>query len=430
MTQKGPIGYAPASALSLMKILFINKYDVSGGAAIAPWRLHQQLERSGKTEDFFLVGIKKSSESYVFATRKPGIENNIERGVNLILNKLGLQYVWFPFSTGRIKKITARIKPDVIALQNIHGGYFKTELVSKLSRIAPVVWTLHDMWAFTANAAYVFGDESWKQMQGGKEEKKYFPTMGINTGKWLLKRKKKIYTASRLTVVCPSRWMERLARQSPVFEGKEMVCIPNGIDTAFFRPPEDKNKIRKELGISPEQKVLLLSAEKLLQSDYKGGKDLLEVLRLLDRPASDGITLLTLGRDSLPASYRYLQVRSMGYITDEAQIRQALQASDLFLHTARADNLPNTLIEAIACGVPCVAFDIGGCGDIVKDKENGCLIEPFDHSLFADSVWSLVSNPEKCQLFSRNARRLAEHNFDVRLMAERYMTLFKSLANN
>jgi glycosyltransferase involved in cell wall biosynthesis len=410
-----------------MKILFINKYDVSGGAAIAAWRLHERLESSCGTEDAFLVGIKRSPSGKVHLTRRPGFESIMERGINLLLNKAGLQYVWFPFSTGRIRRFAAAFKPDIIALQNIHGGYFQTTLVAELSSLAPVVWTLHDMWAFTGNAAYTFGDERWKQLRGGKGERRHFPAIGLETGHLLLKRKQKIYAGSRLTVVCPSRWLQRLAQQSPVFAGKLIKWIPNGIDTAFFCPPENKSAAKTALGIAPDRKVLLLSAEKLLKSDYKGGRDLLEILKLLDHAASGEITLLTLGHDPLPASYTHLQVKSMGYISEERQILQALQASDVYLHTARADNLPNTLIEAISCGVPCIAFDVGGCGEIVRDGENGCLIAPFDHALFADRVQYLIRNTQVHEQFSGNASRIARENFDLQMMSRRYFELFKAL---
>lgn len=353
----------------------------------------------------------------------------LERGTNFLFNQLGLQYVWFPFSTKRILKFAKEFQPDIISLQNIHSGYFKTSLIAELSKIAPVVWTLHDMWAFTANAAYTFGDESWKHMRSGKQERKQFPTIGLNTGNWLLKRKKKIYSKSNLSVVCPSQWLQQLAQQSPAFQGKEILHIPNGIDTKRFCPPLDKNKCKQELGISPEQQVLLLSAEKLTQSERKGGTELLEILKSLDRETTSPVTLLTLGHGTLPVTFQHLRIKAMGYISELKQIIQALQASDLFLFPSKADNLPNTLVEAIACGVPCITYDVGGCREIVKNELSGLIVPAGQPELFLHAILRLLDHPDMLASMRITARKQAVENFDVQLMAERYFALFKALSS-
>ena len=157
-----------------MKTLFINKYDTLGGAAKAAFRLNLGLRKYLNYDNYFLVGIKASNLEYVYKTRESGFENLVERGINFATNLIGFQYKWFPFSTRKIISVVRELKPDIISLHNIHGGYFKTSLIKELSKYAPIVWTLHDMWAFTANAAYTLGDDSWKSLKAGKKEKKYF----------------------------------------------------------------------------------------------------------------------------------------------------------------------------------------------------------------------------------------------------------------
>jgi glycosyltransferase involved in cell wall biosynthesis len=264
-------------------------------------------------------------------------------------------------------------------------------------------------------------------MRAAKDERKSFPAIGLNTGKWLLTRKRRIYAQSNLTIVCPSRWLQGLACESPLLQGKDIRWIPNGIDTGFFRPSVDKGAAKRALGIGPERKVVLLTAEKLLKSDYKGGADLLKVLKLLDTEQAAGVTLLTLGHDALPHTYSWLQTRSIGYMKEQTQILAALQASDVYIHTSRADNLPNTLIEAISCGLPCVAFDIGGCGEIVRQGENGFLIPPFHHQKFAEQTAYLLHREAEHRQFSEKAREIAVSDFDVTLMADRYFQLFSTL---
>jgi len=408
-----------------MKILFINKYDVAGGAAIAAWRLHERLEMAYANEDLFLVGIKRSDSPKVMETRKAGLENFLERGFNFALNRVGLQYFWFPFSTSRIRHFVQKIKPDIISLHNIHGGYFSTALIQELSQVAPVVWTLHDMWAFMANAAHAFGDESWKRLQPGRGEHHSYPSIGLPTGKRLLKRKMRLYKNSNLTIVTPSQWLYDLARQSPLLEHKRLVQIYNGIDLEKYCPG-DTASAKRSLGIDPEMKVISFSAEKLMASEHKGGNILLNVLRALDEGAVP-VCLLTIGGGHLPDIFQSLKILEMGYVTDEEKYIRCLQASDVYMHPAKADTLPNTLIEAIACGTPCVVFEVGGCPEIILDQENGYVVPTFDYTLFAERVRQLLHNDTHRSILSRQARMRAEKEFDIRIMAARYEELFRSL---
>lgn len=409
-----------------MRILFVNKYDVSGGAAIAAWRLHEQLEAELETENTFVVGVKRSQSPKVIESRKPGMESFLEKGSNFALNRLGLQYVWMPFSARRIRRIAAQLKPDIISLHNIHGGYFPIALVAELSRLAPVVWTLHDMWAFTANAAHTFGDESWKEMRPGPQEHRSFPSIGLKTGKWLIRRKQKLYAQSDLTIVTPSRWLCDLARQSPLLAGKRIIQIYNGVDLEKYRPG-DPAAAKRSLGIDPAMKVISFSAEKLMDSEHKGGQTLMDVLRMLDRLAEEPVCLLTMGGGQLPNTFRHLRVAAMGYLTDEEKYIRCLQASDLYIHPSKADTLPNTLIEAIACGTPCVVFDVGGCSEIVLNEENGYVVKAFDYSLFAERIRQVIQNEAHRTILAREARRWAEQQFDIRVMANRYGELFRSV---
>ena len=163
-----------------MKILFINISDTRGGAAKAAFRVGQYLKSEYKTKNLFLVRNKYSNDENVIQTRKNKIQAFVERWVNIFFNLVGLQYFYLPFSPKFIINKTKEFKPDIISLNNTIGGYFKTSDLKKISDIAPVVWTFHDMWPFTANAAQTFGDESWKQLKAGKKEKNDRTVLSMN----------------------------------------------------------------------------------------------------------------------------------------------------------------------------------------------------------------------------------------------------------
>jgi glycosyltransferase involved in cell wall biosynthesis len=345
------------------------------------------------------------------------------------MNKLGLQYKWFPFSSRFIVKKVKALDPDIISLHNIHGGYFKTSLLKKLSKIAPIVWTLHDMWGFTGNASHTFGDDSWKRLKAGKGEKDIYPRIGIDTGSRLLKQKKRIYEKSDIQVIAPSRWLYSLAGESPVFQKKSISHIFHGVDLTKFRQ-KDKISCRKAIGLKEDARVLIFSsASDLSQSHWKGGKLLIDVLTAINAKTTRPIDMLVLGRGELnrPKSWNHLTIHRIGYVFAEDLITALLSASDVFINATRAENLSLGMIEAIACGTPCVTFDVGGCREIIRDDISGYLIKPFDVEDFATKTTELLRDSKKLDDLSRTSREWAEKHFSLNDMVHSYHVLFTSL---
>ena len=411
-----------------MRILIINHADVQGGSAIAAYRLSKGLQRHHGVESYFMVGVKKTADPNVFCTRKSQNEYYIEFALDRLTNALGLQYQFFPFSTRAILKKAEELKPDLIYLRNTHGGYFKTSLISKLSRIAPVAWTLSDMWSFTGNCAHAFGDDSWKRM-GGCKDKSIYPAIGLNTGKWLLGQKRRIYRKSNISVVTPSKWLYNLAKESPAFEGKEIVQIYNGFDLDVFRP-KDKTACRTVLDIPPDAKVLMFGADSLADNPWKGGRDLFEILRAINSKVDYKVHLLVVGDGDLKglAHFENLVVHKVGRVQSDTLMDICYSAADIFIYPTRADNLPNALIESISCGTQCVTFDVGGCAEIIKDGVCGHVIEPFKTDVFAERTIETLMDGERLEKLSQSARRFAEENFSLEKMSANYYNYFMKVA--
>lgn len=413
-----------------MKILFINKYDITGGAGIAAFRLHSGLEKYHSTENKFLVGIKRSNHTFVIETRKAGLQNFIERGINYLQNRFGYQYYYFPFSSKTIIEYAQKFKPDIISLHNAHGGYLNLSLLPVLSHISPIVWTLHDMWAFTANAAHTHGDNSWERMKSGKNEKNYFPQIGIDRGTELLSRKQKIYGRTNITIVTPSKWLYNLANKSPLFASKKIMYIPNGIDTKIFKPVNNK-AMKKKINIPPDSKAIIFVAENIIKSEYKGGNDLLEIMKYLDENITEKIYLILIGKIKKEEidSYKNLVIIPTGYIYEETTMAEYLSAADLLVYPTKADNLPSILMEAAACGTPSITFNIGGCSEIILEDYNGYLIPPFDLKKFSSKVLEVLNDTLLLSRFSSNARKLVEEKFPINKIASEYYSLFGSLVS-
>jgi glycosyltransferase involved in cell wall biosynthesis len=342
---------------------------------------------------------------------------------------LGLLYQYFPFSERNILRTVHSFRPHIINVHNTQGAYFPVPLIQKISAYAPVVWTLHDMWSFTGNASHTFGNMSWKYLRNDRHLTKIPPKIGINTGAWLLKRKKKIYQHARLTIVTPSLWLKKLAEQSPVFEGKAIHHIFNGIDSKQYYPG-NKEAARLKLGLPQNNPTIMFSSHFLDKNNpWKGGADLLKILSKINAGTSKKINLLMLGEGGMTelSAFSNFNVYNKGYVREESLIRDCFIASDLFIYPTRADNLPNVLVESIACGTPCITFDIGGNTEIIKHNINGVIIQPFDFDSFARETLLLLNDRPKLSEFSANCIDVVKTSFLLQDMTDKYFQLFNTL---
>ncbi|HEX2606577.1 MAG TPA: glycosyltransferase [Flavisolibacter sp.] len=414
-----------------MRVLFINTTDTKGGAAIIAMRLMYSLEKYYDVKNFYLVRYQKGTIKST-STNSSRVGKLLEKIISKITDKLGLQYLFFPISSRNIIRYAKLVKPDVISLHNTHGGYFATPLLEKLSKIAPIVWTLHDMWSFTGNSAHTFGNESWLYMKNDHNLTKIPPTIGLNYGAGLLKLKKRIYGNSDLHIVCPSKWLFQMAKQSPVFSGKQIKQIYNGLDQQVFKKLS-KSECRLKHGLPLDGKIVMFAAEKIEAGNpWKGGADLLNILKLMNQFSKDTLSLIVVGDtdNELFNGLSKLHVYGKGYVYDEYIVAELLNAADLFIYPTRADNLPNILIESISCGTPCVTFDIGGNSEIIRNGINGFIIKPFDFPDFANKALLILNDQKIYNEFSSASLNVALRQFKDSDMAKRYFELFNQIVAN
>jgi glycosyltransferase involved in cell wall biosynthesis len=229
-------------------------------------------------------------------------------------------------------------------------------------------------------------------------------------------------------VVVPSFWLKHLAEQSPLLKGKRIVHIPHGIDLNKYRP-SIKSNAKERLGIPPQAHTIAFIAQKLKNNFFKGGADLLQILQFLNANATNKIHVLLMGEDHMPEllALKNLIIHEMGYVKEESKMVSILNATDVFVYPTRADNFPLVLLEATACGVPSVTFDVGGCGEIVQDQSTGYVIDGYDTTLAAQKVLGLLHDEKHLHQMSLAARQYAEEYFSSTLNAQRYHELFQEL---
>ena len=405
-----------------MKPLLIAESDIAGGAARSTYRLHQSLRTIGVNSQV-LVRSKLSVDAAVIKYETP------QTKLGPSLNGLPLNFYpkrdrsimfspqWFP---DPIAPKVAQISPDVISLHWVCNGYLQIETLAKFNK--PIVWTIHDMWAFTGGCHYNQECDRYTDSCGA------CPQLGSSNNQDLSRlvwqRKAKAWKNLNLTIVSPSSWLAKCAQASSLFGQLRVEVIPYGLDTSMYQPI-DRQVARKILGL-PTDKQLVLCAT----SDHRKGFHLLcPAIQSLSKSGwQDKIELVIFG-PSQPDSQTDVGVKLhyLGKFSDDISLQLIYAAADVFIAPSIQDNLPNTVMEAIACGTPCVAFNIGGMPDMIEHQQNGYLAEPYRVDDLAQGIAWVLENPERHQKLCFRAREKTEKEFTLEDQGYRYLSLFNEI---
>jgi glycosyltransferase involved in cell wall biosynthesis len=399
-----------------MKILFLNRFAAAGGAAVAMARLAGSLRARGLE---VVVGSPEAGNPAEPLLRL----GRFERLLGKVGWKIGLDHLHC-LSTRRFVRSDFLGGFDLVHLHNLHSGWFNYRALPGLSARKPLVWTLHDMWAFTGHCAYSHECERWR---GGCGQCPYltdYPYMARDASRleWWLKRQ--AHSRSRYHVVAPSQWLARLARES-ILLPQTVNAIPYGIDHESWRPIPVA-EARQALGLPGGKKICLVIASDLKER-RKGGALLLEALGHLDEAARRSLLLLTAGAgpgDALAASG--VETRHLGYLKEDVDKRRAYSASDLMLFTSMADNLPVVILEAMGCALPVLAFNVGGVPDMVVDGETGGLVEPFSTRAYAERMSRLLADAPGLARMRDFSRRRLESKFGAQAEAAAYERVYQA----
>ncbi len=414
-----------------MKITLLNYSTGLGGASISAYRLYQGLKPLNP-ETFMIVGINDKENPEVIAPKSRFDKAWIRLAPMLdeIPKRYYRQRKMTPYSLqwipDRLNQKLEKIEPDIINLHWITRGFMQIETLKKMAK--PIVWTLHDMWAFTGGCHYSSNCQRYKESCGR------CPQLSSNQlwdlSHWIWQKKQKAWSSLNLTLVSPSQWLANCARQSSLFQNLPINVIPNGINTQIYRKI-DKIIARNLLNF-PQNKLLILFGSVNPNSDpRKGFHLLLSALKSLSQLAQlQEIEIVVFG-DYQPNNHLDIELPFktcyLGKLNDDISLVIAYNTADVFVAPSLEDNLPNTILEALACGVPCVGFQIGGIPDMIDHKTNGYLAQPYEIFDLAKGIQWVLENQERRNQLSQSARQTVLNKFTLEQQAHRYLSLFQTL---
>lgn len=408
-----------------MKILHLNKSDINGGAARAAYRIHHALKKSN-IDSCMKVDHKSSGDWTV--QKSHGLTLELRVKINQLLSKIiGLLlktnnpiiHSLSLFSAGKVAEIN-NSDMDIVHLHWVQGEMLSIVEISKIKK--PIVWTLHDMWAFCGAEHYTF-DERYMSAYSKNNRSSY--EQGVDINRWIWSRKKK-YWKEPIHIVTPSHWLAECVKQSALMRDWPVSVIPNAINTDSWLPI-DKIEARRLLNLPSNKKLLLFGAMGGENDPRKGFDLLLIALQQLKKNRID-IELIVFGQLEPEKPFDLgLSVHYMGYVHDDVSLRLLYSAADIMLIPSRQDNLPNTGVESLACGTPVVAFNICGLPDIVKHMQTGYLAEAFKVDDFVKGILWILEDEERQEYLSQNARQYAVNTFSSLKVAEKYKAVYESI---
>lgn len=403
-----------------MNVLILSTFAKTGGAAIAARRLAHALNGNGVQAT---MAVRHNLGLPGWKERWGGVPFLLERLRIWMYNGMRRRNLFAVDIANVGEDITgsrAFREADVIHLHWINQGFLSLREIGKILRSGKrVVWTMHDQWPVTGVCHY--SDECMRF-----ESQCYMCPMmsdasSIDVANKVFLQKESVYGQGRITFVTCSEWLGRLARRSTLGKGQEIISIPNAIDTTVFRPM-DRGAARERMGLPKDRTLILFGCQKV--TDKRKGLDyLLQAARQLP-----GVAVALVGGNAeatkalMPEGTEAICV---GQVGDEQTMATLYAAVDAFVTPSLQDNLPNTIMEAMACGTPCVGFDIGGIPEMIDHTVNGYVARYMDADSLACGI-RYVTDVDRAPLLAMEARKKVLTCYSEKVVAEKYIKVYRN----
>lgn len=399
-----------------MKIIMVNTTEFVGGAAVAASRLGRALIRAG-------IHVNKLNRKNTWLNRFRFYWERLIIFLSNHLNRNNLFTVSIANTGTNIFSHSLVKEADIIHLHWINQGFLSLKDIKKMIYSGkPVIWTLHDLWPATAICHYP--DKCNKYQFKCSQCPLQNSSSIYDLADWTYERKKQIGLSKVHFVGC-STWITEMAMKSSLLKGASFSTIPNPIDISIFKPM-NKIEARSLLHLHKDKFLLLFAAAKL-SDKRKGASFLVEACSLLKQKFGDRIEIVLMGNSSEELSEAIpFKVNSLGYISDQSTMIAIYSSADLFIIPSLEDNLPNTIMESMACGTPCVGFKTGGIPEMIDHKVNGYIANYMDAEDIATGIQWVLGNKDQKALSAACVKKVRE-NYSEEIVSEKYLELYHSI---
>jgi len=314
-------------------------------------------------------------------------------------------------------KVIKKINPDIINIHWACGGFLNLSKIEKIKK--PIVWTMHDMWAFSGFNHYNLNKDNY--ITGDFSDSSYLD-------KFLWKKKVDFFKENKdIIFVSPSKWLQGKAKKSIALRDCIVKNIPNGVDVSVFNNNGD-DYLRNKFGISQDKKIVLFGAVNPFSGKRKGYEILIEVIKKIKSlNKDDDLVLVVFGSDKIEGVKFNIPTYFTGNISSEVDMANIYSGADIFIMPSMEDNLPNTVLESMSCETPVVAFNIGGMSDMIDDNINGLLVEPFNASAMAEEILLLLKDDDRLSRMSEMSRKKMINYFNPKNVSIKYIELYKDI---
>lgn len=407
-----------------MRVLIVNTSERTGGAAVAANRLMKALNNNGAKAKMLVRDKETDALTVVSLPHSPRLRWHFlwERLVifyRLHFSRQHLFEIDIANAGSDITKLPEFKEADVIHLHWINQGMLSLKGIRKILQSGkPVVWTMHDIWPATALCHVTLGCERFttqcqhcRLLPDGGSSNDYSATI------W--QRKQRMLADGSIYFVACSRWLASEAKRSALLKGQKITSIPNPIDTRVYKRG-NKQEARQRLGLPLDKKLILFASQRVTNVN-KGMDYLIEACQQLQ--VADAAVVILGGHAEEVVSQLSLKAYPLGYVNEEQRIVDVYQAVDVFVLPSLSENLPNTIMEAMACGVPCVGFKVGGIPEEIDHRHNGYVAEYRNAEDLARGIRWILSEADYEKL-SQSAVQKVMQNYSQQSVALKYLDVY------
>ena len=414
-----------------MRVLIVNTSEQAGGAAVAANRLMHALNNYG-VKAKMLVRQKSTNEITVvglqgwWRQRWHFLWERLVVLLHLHGNRQRLFELDIANAGTDITRCEEFKEADIIHLHWINQGMLSLGDIKKILRSGkPVVWTMHDIWPATAICHLTLGCSNFRT---GCKNCKYLPGGGGNNdlAARVWKRKQAMLAQGNITFVACSKWLEQEAKSSALLRGQTITSIPNPIDLTVFCPGSREEACQAE-GL-PSDKNLILFVCQRVTNPHKGMQYLIDACKKLaeEQPQmkeNTGVVILGGHADEVADALPF-PAYPLGYVSDRQRIVRIYRAASMFVLPSLSENLPNTIMEAMACGVPCLGFRVGGIPEEIDHRKNGYVADYQSVDDLAKGIDWILNEADR-EALSIEAVKKVRHHYATQQVMVRYIEVYQ-----